>query len=137
MWHLSWEEKYGFSLNVRVNFAGKQHFVDALIDETIPAKELLDNESYSKIFCCFAGTVYDDEILVLRKNFFYDAVSLGNSSCNLLKLMNNLVFVMKYLLISYLFLILLHFSKQLSSQMACHKYCVPEVNQPAKTHQDQ
>ncbi len=132
------KKKYGFSMCGSNNFAGHHHFSDALFDGTTPTKETLDHEfsTYFKICCPCSMPIHLD----LRKNFFCGTGTFG-SACNVskcsykhMKLMNPLVYVMKYLLSSLLFSSLLQISIHLHfvnpvSWLALCVVCLKSTNQ--------
>ncbi len=128
------KKKYGFSLGRKVNFAGRHRFFDALLYGTSNSSLFQD---VALALVLPPMTIYMD----LRKNFCYGIGSLV-SACirfkylyNLSKLMNFLVFVMKYLLSSHLFSSLLQISRHLHffspvNWCALNVKCLKSTTQP-------
>ncbi len=81
MYYEAEKKKYEFSLGGNINFAGRHHFLDALLCGTTPTNETLDRElsTYSEICWPFVGTAFNANLSGPQKELLIWHWKPGNS----------------------------------------------------------
>ncbi len=142
------KKEYGFSLGGKVNFAGRRHFTDALIDEDTSTKETLDHEfsTYSKICCPCVGTTSNANLSGPQKELLLWHWKLGISMYRIQELMRPIKAHESSGVCHEMPPVINPIFKSTpnlktpplcqSCQLACSKRRVPKVNQPMKACQD-